>query len=126
MLETITVAASDEVNVAAHFKGSGPSLLVLHGGPMNDHRTFGDYLDPIGKYRTLYLLDQRGCGASDDAPEDAYTLARLARDVEDTRAALNHDRIDLLGHSYGGLTSLCHSPFSSVPALTIMLGWCSS
>ena len=106
MLETITAAASDGVKVAAHVKGSGPPLLVLHGGPMNDHRTFGDYLDPIGEYRTLYLLDQRGCGASDDAPEDAYTLARLARDVEDTRAALNHDRIDLLGHSYGGLIAL--------------------
>ncbi len=73
---------------------------------MNDHRTFGEYLGPIAEYRTLHLLDQRGCGDSDDAPTESYTLARLARDVEDTRSGLNDETIDLLGHSYGGLIAL--------------------
>jgi pimeloyl-ACP methyl ester carboxylesterase len=100
------VTASDGVKLAAHVSGSGPPLYTLHGGPMNDHRTFGDYLNPIADYRTLHLLDQRGCGDSDDAPADTYTLARLAEDIEDTRARLGHDRIDLLGHSYGGLIAL--------------------
>jgi pimeloyl-ACP methyl ester carboxylesterase len=104
--ETVFVNSSDGVRLAAHTRGSGPPLYVLHGGPMNDHRTFGDYLDPIADYRTLHLLDQRGCGDSGDAPVAGYTLARLAQDIEDTRAGLGHDRIDLLGHSYGGLIAL--------------------
>src|SRR6266542_2176167 len=103
MGEVTFVTASDGVKLTEHVKGSGPPLYALHGGPMNDHRTFGDYLNPIAKYRALHLLDQRGCGDSDDAPADTYTLARLAEDVEDTRAGLGHERIDLLGHSYDGL-----------------------
>jgi len=104
--ETIFINSSDGVRLAAHTLGSGPPLYVLHGGPMNDHRTFGDYLDPIADYRTLHLLDQRGCGDSGDAPPAGYTLARLAEDADDTRTGLGHDRIDLLGHSYGGLIAL--------------------
>jgi pimeloyl-ACP methyl ester carboxylesterase len=65
------VTASDGIKLAAHISGDGPPLYVLHSGPVNDHRTFGDYLDPIAEYRTLHLLDQRGCGDSDDAPADA-------------------------------------------------------
>ena len=64
MPETITVAASDGVELAAHVEGSGPPLLVLHGGPMNGHHSFRDYLDPIAEYRMLHLLDQRGCGTN--------------------------------------------------------------
>jgi len=106
MAEAIFVNSSDGVRLAAHTLGSGPPLYVLHGGPQNDHRTFGDYLDPIADYRTLHLLDQRGCGDSGDAPPAGYTLARLAEDIEDIRAGLGHERIDLLGHSYGGLIAL--------------------
>ena len=106
MPDTVFVNSSDGIRLAAHTLGSGPSLYVLHGGPMNDHRTFGDYLNPIANYRTLHLLDQRGCGDSGDAPPAGYTLERLAEDIEDTRAGLNHEKIDLLGHSYGGLIAL--------------------
>lgn len=73
---------------------------------MNDHREFGNYLDAIASYRTLHLLDQRGCGQSSDASAAGYTLARLAEDIEDTCVALGHERIDLLGHSYGGVIAL--------------------
>src|SRR5438093_2390728 len=85
--EVMFVTASDGVKLATHVEGSGPPLYALHGGPMNDHRTFGGYLDPSGEYRTLQLLDQRGCGDSGDAPPDTYTLARLAEDIQDTRGA---------------------------------------
>ncbi len=73
---------------------------------MNDHRTFGDYLTPIAGYRTLHLLDQRGCGGSGDVSPTGYTIARLVEDIEETRAAFDHDTIDLIGHSYGGLIAL--------------------
>ncbi len=81
-------------------------LYALHGGPATDHRAFGHYLDPATEYAELVLLDQRGCGGSDDAPPESYTLERLAADIEDVRAALGHDRFVLLAHSFGGAVAV--------------------
>jgi pimeloyl-ACP methyl ester carboxylesterase len=102
MGEVKFVAVSDGVRLAAHVSGDGPPLYAIHGGPANDHTTFGDYLAPIASYRRLHMLDQRGCGRSDDAPVQTYTLERLAEDVEDVRRAEGHVTVDLLGHSFGG------------------------
>lgn len=101
--QTRIVQASDGVRLAVHSVGTGPPLCALHGGPASDHRSFGDYLTSIAGCRELLLLDQRGCGQSEDAPVESYTIERLAEDVEDTRVALGHERIDLLAHSFGGV-----------------------
>ena len=121
--EVMFVTASDGVKLATHVEGSGPPLYALHGGPMNDHRTFGGYLDPSGEYRTLHLLDQRGCGDSGEAPADTYTLARLAEDVQDRR--LGHERIDLFGHSYGGLIALRYALPLARPRADVNHCWLS-
>src|SRR4029453_3199687 len=102
MDEVRFVTASDGVKLASHVAGSGRPLYVIHGGPANDHTGFGDYLAPISAYAELCLLDQRGCGDSEDAPVETYTLARLVSDIEDVRLALGHEKIQLLGHSFGG------------------------
>ncbi len=109
MRETVHIKSSDGVKLAAHISGDGPPLYVLHGGPANDHHGFGEYLDPIAGYRSLHLLDQRGCGDSEDAPPESYTVRRLGEDVEDTRVGLGHDRIEILGSSYGGIIGLTYA-----------------
>lgn len=103
------IAASDGVKVAVHRHGDGPPLYVIHGGPGSDHQGFVPYLDAVGAYRQLYLFDQRGCGDSEDAPEKAYTLERLAEDIEDVRANLGHQKIAVMGHSLGGLVAMSYS-----------------
>lgn len=105
-METMSVAASDGVTLAAHRSGAGPPLYAIHAGPATDHRSFGHYLQPVAGYRQLYLLDQRGCGDSEDAPAEAYRLDRLADDIEETRAALGHQRIDVVAHSFGCVVAL--------------------
>src|SRR5436309_6090067 len=102
MGEVRSVTASDGVKLAVHVTGSGPPVYVIHGGPANDHTGFGDHLAPVSTYAELCLLDQRGCGDSEDAPADSYTLGRLVDDIEDVRLAFGHDKIHLLGHSFGG------------------------
>lgn len=109
MTETITIAASDGVNLAAHRIGEGPPLYAVHGGPATDHRSFGNYLDPIASYRQLYLLDQRGCGDSQDGAPQSYTLERLAQDIEDIRAHLAHEQVEVLGHSFGCIVALAYA-----------------
>lgn len=92
---------------------SGFPLLVFHGGPGLDHTMFGDYLDPLtddGRYR-LVLVDERACGRSErSAPEETWTLARMAQDVSDLAASLGiGDGYATLGHSYGAFLVLQHA-----------------
>jgi proline iminopeptidase len=55
------------------------------------------------------LLDQRGCGESADCAPEGYTIDRLAQDIEDTRLQFRHQKIALLGHSFGGPVSLSYA-----------------
>jgi proline-specific peptidase len=91
--------------IAYRVYGSGSrALLCLHGGPGCP----SPYLDPLiqlasGDLRVV-LYDQLGCGDS-EAPDDPslWTLDRFVREVEQVRSALDLGRIDLLGHSFGGM-----------------------
>jgi proline-specific peptidase len=87
-------------------------IVVLHGGPGLDHHEFADYLDPIvssGRYRLL-LVDERAQGRSDrSAPEETWTLSRMAADVSDLADALALSRYAVLGHSYGSFLALQHA-----------------
>lgn len=88
----------------------GYPILVLHGGPGDDHTEFADYLDPLADrgYR-LFLVDQRAQGRSDKAPTDTWTLGRMAADVSALAEALGLDRYAALGHSYGAFVVLQHA-----------------
>ena len=101
-MDALQVPASDGVRLAAYRGGRGVPLYAIHGGPAADHRCFGNYLAPACEYAELVLLDQRGCGGSEDPRPDSYTLERLAADIEDVRGALGHQQVVLLGYSFGG------------------------
>ncbi|MCH7699226.1 MAG: alpha/beta hydrolase [Chloroflexi bacterium] len=105
-METSIVQASDRVGLAVHRFGTGSPLYAVHAGPAADHQNFGNYLTSISGCRELLLLDQRGCGQSEDAPVESYTIDRLSEDVEDVRRRLGHEKIDLLAHSFGGVIAV--------------------
>lgn len=84
--------------------GAGPPLVLLHGGPGATHEDFLPYLLPLARRRQLVLIDERGCGRSQQLEDHAqYSLATLANDIESVRVALDLGEIDLLGHSFGGI-----------------------
>ena len=85
--------------------GKGPPLVLLHGGPGSTHEYFLPYLLPLAKTRQLVLIDERGSGRSQRFDDDhtKYTLDAMAKDVEAVRVALNLGKMDLLGHSFGGI-----------------------
>lgn len=93
---------SDGVRIGARRVGHGPPLFALHGGPSSDSSEFGTALDPVGQARELFLIDQRGCGTSDYASPDTYTLSRLVADLDEWREAIRAEQVDLLAHSFGG------------------------
>lgn len=90
-------------------RGQGYPLIVLHGGPGLDHRFWGDYLDSLGDRYRLVLVDQRSQGRSPRAPEETWTLERMAADVTELARALGFTRYATLGHSYGAFVVLQHA-----------------
>lgn len=102
----------------------GYPVLVLHGGPGEDHTEFADYLDPLGErgYRLL-LVDQRGHGRSEPSPEHTWTLAKMAEDVASLGRTMELGRYAVLGHSYGAMVTLQNAvDFPGTAAQTIVSG----
>jgi proline-specific peptidase len=91
--------------VAYRVYGSGSrALLCLHGGPGCPSSYLDSLTDLASDDLRVVLYDQLGCGES-EAPDDTslWTLARFTREVEQVRSALDLGRIDLFGHSFGGM-----------------------
>jgi proline iminopeptidase len=84
----------------------GYPLILLHGGPGDDHHEFADYLDALGDRFRLLLVDQRGNGLSMSSDDATWTLPQHATDVVLLARALGLDRYAVLGHSYGSFVTL--------------------
>jgi proline iminopeptidase len=92
---------SGEVALAVRQYGTtGDVVLLLHGGP-----GCPDYLEPVarrlGATHRAVTFDQRGVGASGRA--SSFDLDDYVRDIEAVREHLGADRVQLFGHSWGGL-----------------------
>lgn len=61
----------------------------------------------LDRDRTLVLLNPRGVEGSD--PAATYELEDYAADLEELRAHLGHEEIDLFGHSAGGFMSMTYA-----------------
>jgi proline iminopeptidase len=84
--------------------GKGAPLIVLHGGPGADHTYFLPWLLPLARTHRLIFIDERGSGQSERLQDvSKYTIENMADDVEAVRVALGLGKIDLLGHSCGGV-----------------------
>jgi pimeloyl-ACP methyl ester carboxylesterase len=84
--------------------GSGPPVLLLHGWPQ--HWWAWRSLMPLlaGDFRVL-ALDLRGFGWSEATPR-GYRKDELADDVIGVLDALEIDRVNLVGHDWGGIVGL--------------------
>ena len=90
--------------------GQGAPLVILHGGPGASHDYFLPYLLPLARTNRLIFLDERGSGKSQKLEDPAgYTVENMADDVEAIRKALNLGKINLLGHSYGGVLAQAYA-----------------
>jgi proline iminopeptidase len=90
-------------------EGEGPLLVCHPGGPGFSSLYFAD-LARLGDAFTLVLLNPRGTAGS-DRPDDAraYTTSGYVADVEELRAHLETDELNLLGHSHGGVVAMAYA-----------------
>ena len=102
----------DANHVLIYYKiiGRGAPLMVVHGGPGADHTYFLPYLLPLARTNKLIFIDERGSGRSEKL-EDAsqYTVENMVEDVEAVRQALGLGKMNLLGHSYGGVLAQAYA-----------------
>lgn len=84
-------------------RGKGRPLIAVHGGPgVTDHWEYGNWLDPLTDTHQVVLYDLRGCGQSDDSPQQTYSHDDFVSDLDVLRAHLGFERFAVLGTSYGG------------------------
>jgi proline-specific peptidase len=102
-------------------RGSGPSVIALHGGPGLDHQVFADYLDPLTDRYRLLLVDQRGHGRSATSDESTWTLECLAADIGALAHKLGLGRHAVLGHSLGAFVALQHAVDEPNPDVATIL-----
>ena len=87
--------------------GTGHPLLLMHGGFGPDHSYFRPWCDALGDGIELIYYDHRGGGRSSRLESfDGITHETLVDDADRLRAHLGHQKIVLLGHSYGGMLAL--------------------
>ena len=99
-----------EVNGTSLFyktMGSGEPIIVLHGGPGFDHRQFLPYIWELAERHKVILYDQRGTGLS-SGPIDSTSISidSFIADIEGVREAFGIERMNLLGHSWGGILAM--------------------
>ena len=93
-------------------KGQRPPLVVVNGGPGFDHTYMlaSEVWDRLAAQRPVVLYDQRGTGRSGALkPDESCTLADQVADLEALRTRLGVEKLDLLGHSWGGYLSMAYA-----------------
>jgi pimeloyl-ACP methyl ester carboxylesterase len=101
--QTRYAASADGTRIAYDVAGSGPALILLHGGGQT-RRVWheGGYVARLTPEFTVITVDMRGSGES-DKPDVAsgYEIEKLRRDVLAVADAAGADRFILWGFSYG-------------------------
>lgn len=84
--------------------GDGPPLVLLHG-LCDSHRTWLKAAPSLARSRRVLMLDLAGHGLS-DRPDASYSLDWHAHLVGAWLDQLGLEKVDLVGHSYGGGVAL--------------------
>ena len=104
-----SVASHDHTEIAYWTSGDGPPIVLVHGHPPTTRD--GALAPHLERHVTVHAIDRRGRGASGDAPD--YSLQREYEDVAavvDAVAAASGERVDVYGHSHGGIVALVPRP----------------
>lgn len=86
-----------------------PVILLLHGGPGQDHTGFKAELSSLADIAQLVYLDHRGNGRSDEGDRALWTLDQWADDVKGLCDILGIDKPIVLGQSFGGFVAQAYA-----------------
>jgi len=92
-----------------HRVGSGPPVVVLHGGPGASHDYLRPGFDLLAQGRTLVYYDQRGGGRSPVPRDVPVGWQEHVADLDALREQWGLDRLTLCGYSWGGLLAMLYA-----------------
>jgi proline iminopeptidase len=88
--------------------GSGPLVVVVHGGPGASHDYLLPQYDLLAIRRSLLYYDQRGGGQSPVPRDTPVGWREHVADLDELREQLGVDRLTLCGYSWGGLLAVLY------------------
>jgi len=110
-MPTSTTAVRPVNGVALYERrvGTGPPVVVLHGGPGAHHDYLLPGFDALARGRELIYYDQRGGGRSPVAREVPVGWREQVADLEALRRLWGLERLTIAGYSWGGLLALLYT-----------------
>lgn len=102
-----TVRAGD-IDVECRSVGEGTPLVVVHGGPGIGHGYLRGLDHWADEFRVIYY-DQRGSGNTPLGDVSRVSFAGGIEDLDALRRGLGIERLNLVGHSFGGLLALMYA-----------------
>jgi len=90
----------DGMVLAGRRAGSGPRVLLLHGGPGLGFEYLDELAEELAAENDVALYQQRGLAPS--STEGPWTVVDHVDDVRRVLDALDWDRAYVVGHSWGG------------------------
>jgi len=108
-------------HVAFRRAGSGPAVVLLHGG-VCDGRVWREQLESLADRYTVVVWDAPGCGGSADPPE-TFRLPDYADCLAALVDALGLERPAIVGHSWGsGLALELYRRHPALPGSLVLVG----
>jgi pimeloyl-ACP methyl ester carboxylesterase len=98
----VRVPSRDGTLIAIECAGTGPTLILVHGG-VGDRTRWTPMFPHLSSHFTVCAMDRRGHGLSGDSA--GYSLQKEAEDVASV-ADSRRGTVFVLGHSYGGVSAL--------------------
>ncbi len=89
--------------------GTGPEVVVLHGGPGAHHDYLLPGFDRLARGRTLVYYDQRGGGQSPVARDVPVGWREQVADLEALRGLWGLERLPIAGYSWGALLAVLYA-----------------
>ncbi|MFC1784812.1 alpha/beta fold hydrolase [Candidatus Neomarinimicrobiota bacterium] len=102
------------VNGVNHFYkiiGNGEPYMLLHGGPGMYHDELFPFFLEFAKSNKVIFYDQRGNGKSplENIDSTTFTVELMVEDLEELRKEFGIEKINIIGHSWGGLLAMYYA-----------------
>ncbi len=88
--------------------GTGPLVVVLHGGPGASHDYLLPQYDLLATRRSLSYYDQRGGGQSPVPRDTPVGWREHVADLDTLRGQMGLEQLTLCGYSWGGLLAVLY------------------
>ena len=101
-----SVTAPDGVSIGLLTAGTGPALLLVHGG-MGRIERWAPMWEPLTERWRVTAMDRRGRGSTGDA--EPYAISKEYDDIAAVAASLAAEEggpVDVFAHSYGATCTL--------------------